>query len=952
MVVLTRSLLFLLISTALLISSVSAREDYRLVCSPEAFCFEFKGKIKEIFKKNKADRDSSLKALALDKGVRFLELREEFIGNKKITFILMERKPQITDLTISGPKELELDSLLKVSQLQEGFYFSEQELNESKLRMASWLADRGFLSPELEANVVEKGIGQVALEIKVSYENKLVLKKLIVSGDSNILTQELVRPLRKYENKPFSLVNFKLTVDRLGTELKNEGYFDSLVAFEEDGIGFEKVVRLNIKLGSRTQFSFSGNKVLDKEELSLNLEKAIEEGVSIKRPEDLVDALEKAYGVIGLYKTNISFYKATGRARDGGEVNTYFFKISEGLKSKLVKLTFVGNLKIDVESLKEVYYSSATVLAKRDFVDDKFLQSFSTILKNFYLRKGFVFVDISKPRLVFGKNKSIAEVTYSIKERQQCLLEKVNLNGVAEDVKPRILNKLVNKKGEPLNVIELESDLARALNELREEGYFYATISNLNKDSVVTYASNYTRSEINLVFKPGKKSLFETAVLAGNRVTKDKVLLREIRIKRGEFVTPEKIKRIRDRINGLGIFGRVQVIPIVVNKLSDDDYNKTNLIIQVQEKKFGRGEIAPGYRTDVGAKISLTLTKSNVLGLNDSGTLKFQVNRRFSLRQFDARRRASGKHRIEGISRFSYSFPYLFNAVDLSSNVSIQRRRFFAFDADIYRISPQITKQIVDKPGTRIGASLKYQYERIRQFDATQLRDRATFEIGSVTPGLTLDFRDSLISPRSGAYFGLSWEFANPYFGSQKDEEIEINFSKVISRNRFYIPINSKSFVLAISLAGGMQRNYATSLTSDASGALRTRGYIPSIKVFRLDGFDLVRGFADAEINRLRNGNDITEERIDGKAFFTNLKFEPRYYLSDSIVLGTFFDAGNIYINKFRPLDLRTSAGLTFKFLTPVGTLDFDYGVKLRRFRTSESDRESFGRFHLNIGYF
>jgi outer membrane protein insertion porin family len=546
----------------------------------------------------------------------------------------------------------------------------------------------------------------------------------------------------------------------------------------------------------------------------------------------------------------------------------------------------------------------------------------------------------------------MTEVTYSIKEWQQCLLDKINLSGVAEEVKPKILEKLVNKQGKPLNVIELESDLSRALDQLREEGYFYATITNLDKNSVVTYESNYTKSQLNLNFKPGKIALFETAVLAGNRVTKDKVLLREIKIEKGDFVTPGKIKNIRDRINSLGIFGRVQVIPLVVNKLTNDDFNKTNLIIQVQEKKFGRGEIAPGYRTDVGAKISLTLTKSNVLGLNDSGTLKFQVNRRFSLRQFDARRRASRKHRIEGISRFSYSFPHLFDVADFTSNVSIQRRRFFAFDADIYRISPQLTKQIVDKPGNRIGASLKYQYERIRQFDATQLRDRATFEIGSITPGLTFDFRDSQISPRSGAYFGLSWEFANPGFGSQKDSEIEINFSKVISRNRFYIPLYSKTFVLAISLAAGMQRNYATNLVSDGQGGLQTKGYIPSIKVFRLDGFDLVRGFADAEINRLRNGNDITEERIDGRAYFTNLKFEPRYYMSDSIVLGTFFDAGKIHLNKFKPLDVRTSAGLTFKFLTPVGTLDFDYGVKLRRIRSGLDERESFGRFHLSIGYF
>ena len=112
------------------------------------------------------------------------------------------------------------------------------------------------------------------------------------------------------------------------------------------------------------------------------------------------------------------------------------------------------------------------------------------------------------------------------------------------------------------------------------------------------------------------------------------------------------------------------MIPIVTNKLSNEEYNKTNVIIQVQEKKFGRGEIAPGYRTDIGAKLSMLLTKSNLFGLNDSGSLKFQVNRRFDLSQFDERRSQNNKHLIEGLSTVSYNFPYLMNFVDFNGNFS------------------------------------------------------------------------------------------------------------------------------------------------------------------------------------------------------------------------------------------------------------------------------------------
>ena len=40
------------------------------------------------------------------------------------------------------------------------------------------------------------------------------------------------------------------------------------------------------------------------------------------------------------------------------------------------------------------------------------------------------------------------------------------------------------------------------------------------------------------------------------------------------------------------------------------------------------------------------------------------------------------------------------------------------------------------------------------------------------------------------------------------------------------------------------------------------------------------------------------------------------------------------------------------KLLTPVGSLDFDYGVKLKRQIKPNGDNEQFGRFHLSIGFF
>jgi outer membrane protein insertion porin family len=191
-----------------------------------------------------------------------------------------------------------------------------------------------------------------------------------------------------------------------------------------------------------------------------------------------------------------------------------------------------------------------------------------------------------------------------------------------------------------------------------------------------------------------------------------------------------------------------------------------------------------------------------------------------------------------------------------------------------------------------------------------------------------------------------------------KDKELEVNFVKIISRNRFYYPVGD--FVLALSIAAGYQKNFAEDVLKDSSGNAilnsngqpKTRGYIPSIKVFRLDGYDEIRGYDEGEINRLIDGTLVGEVIVQREAYFTALKFEPRYNLTDAIKIGIFFDAGRVFVDDFQPMKLRTSVGAGLKYVTPVGSLDFDYGFKLQRKTYPDQQRDSVGRFHLSIGFF
>ena len=140
-------------------------------------------------------------------------------------------------------------------------------------------------------------------------------------------------------------------------------------------------------------------------------------------------------------------------------------------------------------------------------------------------------------------------------------------------------------------------------------------------------------------------------------------------------------------------------------------------------------------------------------------------------------------------------------------------------------------------------------------------------------------------------------------------------------------------------------------LATDYDDPSSRRGYIPRVKVFRLEGVDIVRGFEDIEINRLDEGIDISEKIIDDQVYFLNLKLEARRFLTPTLIGALFYDAGRISTETFTFNDLRHSVGTSLKFLTPVGTLNFDYGLKLSR-KMIDGEKESFGRAHLAIGFF
>lgn len=878
---------------------------------------------------------------------------------KSLLIIQIKLKKRVSRISYEGDDSIPFDLLLPYLTVKEGGVLDVSKIPTNAEVIKDKLFEKGYRGVTVEPQVIGDDYF-VGLKFKIQYRDVVKVGDIDVQLDYDSRRGDIYRIFRKFKNKVWDKVDTKVVVDKLTEDFFREGFYFSRVQMDVEDVD-EKTVKLkiNVALNKRFNFSFRGNRVFSRTELIDAIEKRLKNEVKMMSPNLMADFIADLYQEQGIYNTRADISIRTGKTKNGMRFENFYVDITEGNKIKLSQVSYSGNNAISIDRLQEIYEDKGSVLAARGYLDTKFLEKFSSLIKEEYLSRGFVFVDVSKPEIQIDDTQKNASVKYQINEKQPIRISRINLEGIPFDLKKAILPLFVNKEGDNINLIELQSDIERFQNGLRELGYYFATIKNANQGEIVKYNKSFTEAEINLEIDLQKKTVYDGLLITGTQHTKNAVIEREIEFKKGDPVTPNKLEDLKNRLTALGLFSLVRISPYVVNKKSEDNTYRTNVLIQLREKDFGTFEFAPGFRTDLGAKLSMGINYGNIGGYNHTIGFKGQVNQRLDSSNINSTRRGLYEKMTEFLARANYNWPYVFGSkFEIDFSAQYQRRRYFDFDADILRSSAQISRVLWDRISRdfrskkvkryQLTGALKYQFETISQYQASDDIDNDYFRIGGLTPSLDLDLRDDPIDPRYGAYFGLSWEFANPTLQSIEDNDLVVDFHKVVSRNKFYYTYKHLTFALSASF--GVQRNNASELKTDGSND--TIGYIPSIKVFRLDGVDTVRGYSNEEINILSNQQDIGDVIIRSKAYFANIKFEPRFRVTDNFITGPFIDAGRVYINSFKPLELRSSAGLTLKLLTPVGSLDFDYGIKLKRKIKPNGDNEQFGRFHLSIGFF
>ncbi len=900
----------------------------------------------------------TLKIMASDGGYRSFSYVINRIDASNELVIDLELKPIIKEINVGfTDKNLEADAV-QLMTIKEGEAFEIQRLQESIAYLQKRLEGLGYPDNKVEYDVNES-VSEVKINTVVTLGEARIFKGTRSNATSPFVRDYLERKFVYLYNKPFDFTRFKLQLDDAQKELFAYGYF--LLNLEINPIMKGHRVTLELDVNNDRPFAF------DFQNLKKEARDVLHAIVSdlfrkYKRPltesvlkQSLVEHYRNKALLMPVITVETERYKNSYQE----EMTVYRISIMEGEKTRMDQVTFTGSSFYKPEKLRKLFDREAFELASAGFYDEEYLNYFAGFLRNRYVQNGFVQVKVQDPIKNIDQDKQHATIDYIISEGPRAYVRSISFEGIPTEFEAPILKLWKNQVSRAFNPIALVEDFKKVATFLQENGFYFAEILNADEENAVTYSRSGTDVDIRLAVKPGPILRLNRVILIGNNKTRNRVIMKKVPLETGDLITPTKTRDIESALSSTGLFNSVTVTPLR-NKAKNAT---TDLIIKMSERDFGLVEIAPGFRTDIGLKLTGTISYLNIAGRNMSITLRSQINQRLSYQSFDKRRRQEHKSLLEYLNNVTFNMGDIFDTkIDYSAGFTVQRKRFYSFDADIIRINNTFTRDLTKK----LSSSIRHQFERIKQWDATQPKDNVELDIGAITPSLTFDLRNSQVNPVSGAFFNLSCEFANPYFGSQNKPDLTIDYYKLISRNRFYIPL--KRGTIAISMVAGLQENLARGYVRDANGnpveiqetvkgqvydtRKQTVGYIPNIKVFRLTGMDIVRGFSDEEINKLPDRRDISDTRVQNKAYLALMKIEPRFFVNDSLMTGVFLDAGRVYVDQVNFGELRSSAGITFKIVTPVGTLDFDYGFKLLRKRNLDGRLEDPGRFHVSIGFF
>ncbi len=350
---------------------------------------------------------------------------------------------------------------------------------------------------------------------------------------------------------------------------------------------------------------FEGNRQVKDEQLAAEVQSKSRAPLSRQTVRSDVQRIVDIYRGNGRYNVRVDPKIID---RQNGRVDLVF-EITEGKKTTVKDLNFVGNRAYSSSRLADVIKTSKTNIfsffkSTDNFDADKVEQD-KDLLRRFYLKHGYADVRIVSAVSEFDPARNGFVVTFVIDEGAPYRFSTIDIQSNVRDVNPSMLrSKLRMSSGELYDAEAVEKTVEQMTLELAKSGYAFAQVRPRGD-------RNYENHTVSLVFvvDQGARAYIERINIRGNTRTRDYVIRREFDIGEGDPYNHALIDRAEKRLKNLGYFKTV--------KLSSEPGSAPDRVIvnvDVEEQATGEFSVAGGYSTSDGLLAEVSIGERNLLG--------------------------------------------------------------------------------------------------------------------------------------------------------------------------------------------------------------------------------------------------------------------------------------------------------------------------------------------------
>ncbi|PHZ85346.1 outer membrane protein assembly factor BamA [Paremcibacter congregatus] len=608
---------------------------------------------------------------------------------------------------------------------------------------------------------------------------------------------------------------------------------------------------------------------------------------------------------------------------DQNRVNLVF-EVTEGPKSSIGKINFMGNKIYNNDDLRAVIRSRESrwwrFLTSDDTYDADRTAYDKQLLRDFYRSQGYADFRITSAVTELAPNKEDFFINMTVEEGELYHFGEIKVESQIPDLKSEVLQLLVfTRKGKLYNSELIDQTVEYLTDVAGLKGYAFVNVrprisrDRENKAVNITYIVN-----------KAPRVYVERVQINGNVRTHDRVIRREMRLIEGDSYNSSKMKRSEIRIKGLGFFKEVEI-----NQVEGSTNDKTILEVTVEEQATGELSVGAGYSSQENLLFDFSIRERNLLGRGQDLRLGTRISgRRKEVDIGFTEPYLMGRQVVAGVDVYfrDNSFREA-NYEEVSLGMGL-RTAFPLTEYIVMSSRYNLRRDKIDIPTSLLGATRS-------PFVTTNI---GTFVTSSVGYGISYNTLDNRQKPNRGQNIVFNQDFAG--IGGN------VKYLRSQATYNYFVPVYGR-WIFGVKAEGG----HIMGLGRDVR--INDRFFL---------GNPRIRGFEQAGIGPR---DDVTRDALGGNVFY---KGTLELYIplgSGARELGieasAFVDAGALF-NVDLPNTLvnttglthtvvgdtmtpRVSAGVGFTWMSPFGPFRVDFAKAIM---SNEFDKTEF--FQFNIG--